>query len=305
MADEIDKKEDEKKETEVVDEKSEQEQFDSAFEEAIVEPKEEGEEKDTDADKKEVVPEKKETEVEKKEPEKVDWEARARAAEADRDKEVQKTKSWEGRITAANKRAEEAERKIQERDSTQAKVKTEKEDLPGGEEDEQVLTDFVSEFPSLEKPIKAIAKRIAEKIVSDRMKEIEPRFNKVESIEKQMKDTEDASHFDKIERAHSDWREVRDSGKLKLWIDAQPGYVKRALDKVVTEGSTEEVIEMFNQYKESIPSEPSTTPRKDKTSNKKAQDLLAVDSSPSGSPKGKTKADKDDFDAAWEESLRD
>lgn len=319
MADE-EKKEEEKKE-EAAEEKTDQEVFDEAFKEAVAEPEPAKEEVKEDKPEEEVQEEKPAEEEKKEEPkeeekseaqEEIDWKAKAEAAEAERAKVEQKMKSWEGRISAANKRAEDEaaaraalEKKLQERDSTQAKSG---EALPGGEEDDQVLKDFVEEFPSLEKPIKALARRIASKIVDDKIKDIEPKITqvakKIEPIEQSIKQSNDDAHFETIGKAHSDWKDIVKSGKLTEWIETQPKIMQQSLDRVVKEGSTEEVIEMFDLYKKSNTTKETSTPSRAKPSTKKAQDLLAVDSSASGNPKGKGRTDKDDFDAGWDDAIR-
>jgi len=307
MADDEVKKEDET--TETTDEPTDQQKFDDAFEEAVVDPeadeKKEETQEETPAETKEepeVKEEKEETQDE------IDWKAKAEAAEAEKAQTEQKMRSWEGRISAANKRAEDAEKKLQERDSTQAKDTPKEGDLPV-EDDEAVLKDFIEEFPSLEKPVKALARKIASKIVEDRIKDIEPRIaqvtKQIEPMAQKIQADSDREHFDKISAAHSDWQEIRNTGKLNTWIAAQPSYVRSSLERVVKEGSTEEVIEMFDTYKgQNRLSSTSTIPR-GKSPSKKAQDLLAVDSSASGVPKGKGKLDKDSFDAGWEDALRD
>lgn len=243
----------------------------------------------------------------------VDWEAKATELETARAADTQKMKSWEGRISAANKRADEAEEKLQKAtDSTQDKgadKKDKKTDLPGGEEDDQILKDFVVEFPSLEKPIKAMAMKIANQVIGDRLKDIEPQLKKIETIEEtQVAQTTD-DHFSAIEEAHSDFREIRDTGKLKTWIEAQPTYLQKALNDVAEKGSSEDVIEMFDSYKTSIGEVTSSSTKEGEKDNKKekkdkkAQDLMAVDGSTGGPGKGKTKIGKEDFDSAWDDAL--
>jgi len=209
-----------------------------------------------------------------------------------------KMSSWEGRITAANKRADEAEQKLQ--DSTQDKDAGKKADLPEGEDDE-VIKDFIEEFPSLEKPIKAIAKKLAEKVIDKKLKELQPKFEKIDQVEESVQSAAETDHFKVIKDAHSDYQEIVKSGKLAAWIELQPSFLKKSLEAVASEGTAEEVVEMFDSYKRSTGVKSPSAKEKDKPSKKKADDLLAVDSTPTVIPKKGAKGiDKDDFDSAWD-----
>lgn len=239
----------------------------------------------------------------------VDWEAKFKEQEDENKKLTQKMKSWEGRITAANRRAEEAESKLQEAEekSTQEKSKAKKkaDSLPDGDDDE-VLKEFIEEFPSLERPIKALAMRMAKQVVESELKELKPKFEKIDDLEKTIEEDETAEHFRLIEEAHDDYKEIMKSGKLEEWIEAQPSFVKAGLEKVVQEGTAKEVIEMFDTYKESMGlSKPSKTQDQSGKKSKKAKDMMAVDGSPSKPNTKAGKKDKDDFDAAWDEAMAD
>lgn len=237
--------------------------------------------------------------------EEVDWVSKFKEIEEENLKLTHKMKSWEGRITAANKRAEEAEQKLQ---TATQKSTQDKDSLPvGDDEDEQVLKDFVDEFPSLEKPIKTIAMRLAKKVVDSKLKELEPQLQRIQGLEQAVTETAEEKHWNMIATAHADWKEIRDSGKLSQWIEAQPSFMRKSLEQVAAEGSAEEVVEMFDMYKESIGESKSTSTQRGSESppkKKKVQDMSAVDGSSGGPPKRKGKVDKDDFDGAWNEALR-
>lgn len=223
---------------------------------------------------------------------------------AENEKLTQKMKSWEGRITAANKRADDAERKLQEQaDSTQDKENAKKkaDELPDGEDDDQVLKDFIEEFPSLEKPIKAMAMKIAKQVVDTKLKDFEPKLEKIDQIEQRTEAQVVKEHWDTIKTAHPDYEEIRDSGKLNEWVELQPSFVKQGLERVMKEGNAEEVVELFDAYKRSTGhGTSSSTKTKKKQTSKKAQDMAAVDGSSGGPKAGKDEIDEDDFDAAWD-----
>jgi len=226
--------------------------------------------------------------------------ANCEALQAELSKEQQKTSSWDGRIRAANDRADALQKELDElkaRGDKPGKEDTSPESEVS-EEDDEVLEKFKEEFPDLVKPLEIMAKRKADQEVAHRMKDIEP---KIQSLEKKDEETSATEHLKAITDAHSDWREIRDSGKLRAWIDAQPSFLRTSLEKVFSDGSTQEVIEMFDTFKRvhSIPTD-NPKPNKEDASTKNADDLLAVEGSSGGPPAGKP--DNQDFDAGWKDA---
>ena len=214
----------------------------------------------------------------------------------------QKMRSWDGRIRAANKRAAEAEEKLKQAQEAQDKAGT--DSLPDGEDD-AVLSEFIDEFPTLEKPIKALIKKVAGSMVKAEL-------GKVETQVKEIKDTQvasdTASHAQRINEAHPDWKQIYDSGKLTTWINSQPTFVQRTLNDIVEDGSTEDIIEMFDQFKAATkPAETdqSTTSSQStgRSKSERAAAMQAVPAKTGGPPKPKPKVAKDDFDAAWDEAI--
>ena len=135
------------------------------------------------------------------------------------------------------------------------------------------------------------------------LKDIEPRLQKIDQVSEKVDKVAEEDHFDAITKAHPDWRDIRDSGKLQKFIDAQPSFVRSSLERVMKEGDSDEVIEMFDAYKESMGLASSTKTKGGRSKDKKLKDMSAVDGSSGGPPKDKTKIDKDDFDAAWEDAV--
>lgn len=312
----------EKKETEVKEEEkqveappSDGEIFDKAFQEAITEPAAKplegnhpekdaapSEEKITDQPQKDVpATDNVQKEEEHAEPvatppaTQTNWELVAKEMD-------QKMKSWEGRITAANKRAEEAEKKLKETEaSTQAKD-TPKADLPDGDA-AKILAEFGSEYPTLVEPIKAIAKQIAKEIVETRVKALEPILDgavrSVKSMETQVSGSVEDQHFSKIRAKHADYETIFKSGALAAWIETQPAFLKPTYQRIVEAGSTEEVIGMFDTFKGAN----ATTPKTPTSPKKKAESLMAVPAAPGVTPAAKGGVDLNDFGAAFKEAL--
>ena len=221
--------------------------------------------------------------------------------EADLAKEKQRTRSWEGRIEAANKRAEEAEKKLNDQTDQTGQDKKSPED---GEEDE-VLSEFIEEFPSLEQPIKVLIKRegakVARKIVEAELGKVTPDIRKViETTEEEATE----KHFDKIKKAHKDYLKIYESGALQTWIDNQPKFIQAGLNLIVEEGEADEIIEMLDAYKKAAKIVSSEHVNRKADSKKKLKSLEAVENQSGGPPKQKKKANKDDFDAGWDEAMK-
>jgi len=223
-------------------------------------------------------------------------EAKIAALEAQLEKEKQRTSSWEGRIRAANKRAEEAEQKLQE---GKGQDKGKKDDLP---DDEPELKEFLEEFPSLEKPIKLMVQKLTNKLLDERISKLEPELQRVRDT---LSITTQDTHLRKITEAHPDWRDIRDSGALDKWIEIQPRFVKEALERIKQEGDADEVIEMFDSYKKATGRLSDNTSERKQSPKKKLEGLEAVTHQPSTVNTKKGEKDKEDFDAAYEEALRE
>lgn len=59
------------------------------------------------------------------------------------------------------------------------------------------------------------------------------------------------AHFDTIKAAVPDFQEIISSGELEAWKNAQPTYVRKAIEVVIAQGTAAEAIELFGQYKAS------------------------------------------------------
>lgn len=258
-----------------------------------------------------------------------DWKAEATTLRADVERlnreleaERHRTSSWEGRITAANKRADKAEKQIanleqQLRDAKQAKTDATSSSLP--EEDEQALKEFLTEFPSLEKPLRVLIRKEAETLVK--------RTTEPDSSPKSHAGTEDGSdnsssataldkeeeqaryvaeHWRQIKAKHGslfkqDSYELLDPTAFNRWVDAQPALIRKQFESYRRQGTAEEIIEMLDLYKGASSALQSKT--KEQIEHQ-TQDLEAVPHRPGEPPKEKVPPDKNDFDAAFEEGLK-
>lgn len=58
------------------------------------------------------------------------------------------------------------------------------------------------------------------------------------------------SHFSAIYKAHPDADSIAESKELADWVNAQPSFARAGYQAVLQNGTTEQVIEFFNQFKQ-------------------------------------------------------
>ncbi len=160
------------------------------------------------------------------------------------------------------------------------------------------MSAFIQEFPDLERPIRILIHKEAESLLDARLGPVEESVTKVKDT---LKVSADERHFAEIGKAHPDWEKIVESGALQTWIDRQPKFLQPRLNEICQSGETQEVIEMFDQYKKATgKAKSTTTSSRTQSKKKKAQSIEAVPAS-SGGPKRKPQVpDKDDFDGSWD-----
>lgn len=72
--------------------------------------------------------------------------------------------------------------------------------------------------------------------------------DKVETDEKKALDNEQELHFDKLDRAHSDWEFVIDSQEFNDWISGLSSRDQRHAKRELDEGTAEEIIDLISEY---------------------------------------------------------
>lgn len=312
------------------------EEFDKAFDE-VVDKEDQDETPPADQEKDESVKEEKEEHPEKtpdsvikpipdeKTPEqtagdekasedKTDWKAEAARLKIELEQEQHRTKSWGGRISAANDRAVKAEKKVAELEEklkeSQSQDKGAQDSLPD-DDDELALSNFLKEFPDLEKPLRTLIR-----------KEAGVRKEKQEKPDNQTHAASDTSagsddEFEKEQAVIEHWRRIKakhgdlfakdenvlqDPTLFNQWISSQPPLIKKQFEGYVQKGTTDEIIEMLDLYKSSVKSKQS---KSKESLDQQASDLEAVEHHPGNPPKDKGTKDKDDFDGGWEEATEE
>ena len=227
--------------------------------------------------------------------------------EAELAREKMKTSTWEGRIKAANDAKEKAEAEAEALRQAKDKKAQEADTLPDDDEAKSI-SEFLEEFPDLHKPIVALVKRdllpMIGQMIDDRLGKLKDVLPEVESIKENMQTDKTAAHFRSITKVHADWKQIVESGALDKWIESKPSYIQDALNKVKDQGATQEVVDMFSQYKQDTGQVPAKNNPDHTDATTKADDLLAVPSTPNPIKTDKAKKDKDDYDSAWDEAVK-
>ena len=212
----------------------------------------------------------------------------------------QRMRSWEGRLKAADKRAAEAEARAKELEKSKGQAKSDKGSLS---EDDPELADFFAEFPDLEAPIKKVAEKIALQIVDAKMAKVDDIAATVAQTEEEKKAEANRIHAETITKAHPDWKEIYSTGALETWVKLQPAYLQPRLYDIIREGTTQEVIDMFDSYKKAAGKKPktvTTTPTIPDSKKARVKAMEAVPAQTAGPKKPSSLPPKDDFDAAWD-----
>lgn len=228
------------------------------------------------------------------------------------EQERQKTKSWEGRISKADREAREAKARADELAAENQRLKAptggkaqdtgktgpDSDDLT--EEERAALEEMAREYPVINTAIQARAKQIAKSEVGPRVDKIEERVRGSEEETRRM-------HFDAIESAHADYRDYVDSGELDTWIESLPYRDALKWQEVKTKGNARQVIEMFNTFKHERQADDPQDQQLDNQQPAGQQDKAAAAEgvrrrgSIPNAQGGKAKAS--DFDGAFEEAV--
>lgn len=245
-----------------------------------------------------------------------DWKAEAARLKAELEAEQHRTKSWGGRISAANDRAAKAEKLAAEYEQKlkeyQSQAKGESS-LPD-DDDESALGNFLKEFPDLEKPLRALIRKEAgvrkethEKPVDQTHSDSDTKKVDAGSDEEFEKEQATVEHWRKIKAQHGDLfvkdgYALQDPTTFDQWVASQPELIQRQFKGYIQKGTAEEIIAMLGLFKTSVKSKK----LKSKESlDQQASDLEAVEHHPGDPPKDKGKKDKDDFESAWDEATEE
>ena len=165
------------------------------------------------------------------------------------DEQLQRTRSWEGRIKKTEQekalieeKLKEVTDKVNQDTSISLEELLEDPDIKGFAE--EMGADFI-------KPLFLLMKKVATKTASDTVKPIAE--GDVRQIKEKLTADEEGKvieHYSKIYDAHPDALQLLESGEVNEYVDTLPH--KEALEKkrILANGSTQEVIDVLTEFKE-------------------------------------------------------
>lgn len=112
--------------------------------------------------------------------------------------------------------------------------------------DVDLFGDFSEE--GIAKGVAALVEQRAAAMVDAKLNEALAPFKKREA------ETAVNAHSEAIYSAHTDADEVFDSAEFKAWMGKQPSYARAAIEQTMARGSTQQVIEVFSTFKETLAS---------------------------------------------------
>jgi len=228
----------------------------------------------------------------------VDWKSRSAVLETELAKERQKTSSWNGRISAANKRVKELEDEIvtlkQFNDNVAKAAKPVADPIPDSDND--VLERLRNDFPELSDVVDVLVKRIDGVSKSDKAVPAEPAQKpEVNPITKE--------HMNSIHAVHPDLGEMVRTGVLQTWINRQPDYIRPTLQDIYDTGQSGQVIKMCTEFKNKTGWKSQLATAEDRAGDKKSdklKSLMEVNSNSGGAPPGEP--DRNDYAGAAKEA---
>lgn len=127
---------------------------------------------------------------------------------------------------------------------------------------ENLFGDYSDE--QLRRGVETIAEQRAQQLVEQRMaplmQELEALKGQITPLQKQQQVDAATAHWSAIYGAHPDVDSIVESAEFKAWRDAQPAFMRPAIDATLSEGTAPEVIELFATYKNATGKTPPAAP---------------------------------------------
>lgn len=103
-------------------------------------------------------------------------------------------------------------------------------------------------------------------------------------MEQQKATDAEKAHYQAIYAKHPDADSIGESKELADWITAQPSYLRKAYESVLTQGTTTDIIEMFDHFKSATGVTPAAAKAQPTEAEIKAAAKAAVATSPAQVP---------------------
>jgi len=216
------------------------------------------------------------------------------------EREQQRTKSWEGRLSATEKRNNELAAELEGIKKKGAAV-PDTSSVSLVDDDDPLIKSFKEEMgDDFMKPLEAYVKRridAAIKPFADKVPAIETR---VASIDQSKVD----DHYGQILAKHSDVPDLLKNGELDVYVESLPYKDAVEKKKIMEHGTTRQVISFLDEFKEKTGKvkkpDTSTDTTTVKVSDEEIAAATAVKGKGSAVPKSKPQAQ--DFEGAFAEA---
>lgn len=191
--------------------------------------------------------------------------------------------SWRGRVEAEKAKPEN-------------KKAPTADELTKASEDE--LKEFIELYPDFAAPIQ----QLIDARVTERVADMENKFNdfvekNVTPLQRQVQQAEAQAHEAAILNAHPDIQKYVTNGTLEQWVAKLPPYQRTGAQYVIAQGTADEVVQLISDFKNAIGSKDTQQqPPKDKKKSSdniaaKARDAMYVKSDKSSAPQEKEPSD--------------
>jgi hypothetical protein len=247
------------------------------------------------------------------------------APQVDLDKEMQRLRSWEGRLRAMEAKIKagagadaaapaqpgdageeavgEALEKVAEgtdnpelsEAAEEVAEAVESGEMTAAQAMKQLAEDFGEDFVRMiEVVATAKAREAGEKVIGEKVGELSKTVNEIID---DLVDGKAKSHFKAIAEKHPDFNEVGQSPEFKAYIEGLPESERADAQRIAQGGSSDEVIKLLDGYKASA----NKAPSEEDTSTADAMDAAeGVRSSGLVLPEAPAPA-SDDYEGAWKE----
>ena len=124
----------------------------------------------------------------------------------------------------------------------------------GTEAQEAVMDEYAGDFPEVFNDLKGHIQSMIDAGVKAKMGDLEAKLNgAIAPMQKAAQESAVDAHFNAIRASISDFDSLVESGAVQDWIKTQPSYVQKPAMAVLEQGTASEVIELFSNYKASLP----------------------------------------------------
>lgn len=118
------------------------------------------------------------------------------------------------------------------------------------EDEDKVLAEFAKNWEDHDKVAKIRERRILLGVEQIFREIIAPIAQQLPAIQGSMQEMSGEKMIDTVSKAHPDAVDLMNTGKVDKWINSLPSYLRPGLNSVLENGTPEQVIELFDDFKE-------------------------------------------------------